>query len=491
MYIVQIASECAPAAKVGGLGDVVFGLSRELQIRGNHVEVILPKYDCMRYDQIWGLTRVLHDLWVPWYRGAIRCSVWYGEVHGVRCFFIEPHSQDNFFNRGGFYGYLDEVKRFTFFSKAALEFLLKSNRRPDIIHCHDWQTGILPVLLFEVYKFAGMWNQRVCYTVHNFKHQGITGQDVLTATGLNRPEYFMHHDRLRDEFNPNAVNLMKGGIVYSNFVTTVSPQHAWEARCTDQAFGLGRTLQTHQAKFDGVLNGIDYDVWNPETDRYIPVRYNIETLQEKYRNKEALRDRLLLRKVFKPIIAYIGRLDAQKGLHLIRHTLYFCLQHNVAQIVLLGSSPEPSINAYFWQLKRQLNDNPDCHLEIGYSEELSHLIYAGADMLIMPSVFEPCGLPQMIGLKYGTVPIVRAVGGLVNTVFDRDHSDKPPHERNGYVFHQADNSAVESALQRAVGLWYSYPDEFRKVMLNGMRYDNSWSHPGAKYLSIYEYIRHR
>jgi len=491
MYIVQIASECAPAAKVGGLGDVIFGLSRELQVRGNYVEVILPKYDCMRYDHIWGLTKVFPDLWVPWNRAAIHCSVWYGEVHGLRCFFIEPHSQENFFNRGDFYGYLDEAKRFTFFSKAALEFLLKSNRRPEVIHCHDWQTGIVPVLLYEMYKFAGMWNQRVCYTIHNFKHQGCTGQDVLWATGLNRPEYFLHYDRLRDGFNPNAVNLMKGGIVYSNYVTTVSPQHAWESCCDNQGFGLGHTLQIHQAKFEGVLNGIDYDVWNPEIDPYIPARYNIETLQEKYRDKEALRDRLLLRKSVKPIIAYVGRLDTQKGLHLVRHALFYCLNTDSAQFVLLGSSPEPAINAYFWQIKNQLNDNQDSHLEIGYSEELSHLIYAGADMLIMPSMFEPCGLPQMIGLKYGTVPIVRAVGGLVDTVFDRDYSDKPPEERNGYVFHQTDNDAVESALRRAIGLWYSYPDEFRQVMINGMRHDHSWKGAGEKYLSIYEHIRHK
>ncbi len=491
MYIVQIATECAPVAKVGGLGDVIYGLSRELQVLGNYVEVVLPKYDCMRYDQIWGLAKVFDDLWVPWYGGAIHTSVWYGEVYGLRCFFIEPHSQDNYFNRGGFYGYLDEAIRHTFFSKAALEFLLKSNRRPDIIHCHDWQTGIVPVLLAEMYRFAGMWDQRVCYTIHNFKHQGVTGQDLLRATGLGRPEYFMHHDRMRDSFNPSALNLMKSGIVYSNFVTTVSPQHAREARSTDQGFGLSHTLRVHQGKFDGVLNGIDYDVWNPEIDRYIPVHYSAETVPEKYRNKEALRDRLLLRKDYKPIIAYVGRLDAQKGLHLIRHTMFYCLKHNCAQFVLLGTSPEPNINAYFWQLKHQLNDNPDCHLELSYSEELSHLIYAGADMLIMPSLFEPCGLPQMIGVKYGTIPIVRGVGGLVNTVFDRDYSDKPSHERNGYVFYQSDYGAIESALERAIGLWYSYPEEFRELMLNGMRHDFSWNHPGSKYLGIYDYIRHK
>jgi len=487
MYIVQVASECAPVAKVGGLGDVVYGLSREIQNRIHWVEVVLPKYDCMRYDQIWGLERVYNDLWVPWYGGGIHCSVWSGHVHGIRCFFIEPHSGDNFFNRGGFYGYPDEALRFAFFSKATLEFLLRSGRRPDIIHCHDWQTGILPVMLFEMYKPAGMWNTRVCYTIHNFKHQGICGENILRATGLGRPDFYFHYDRMRDNFNPGALNLMKGGIVFSNAVTTVSPQHAWEVRFTDQGFGLGHTLQVHEGKFSGVLNGVDYDVWNPEVDRYIPARYGPANPNVKYANKEALRDRLWLRKDFKPLISFVGRLDPQKGIHLIRHALHYSLA-NSAQFVLLGNSPDAGINSAFWQLKRQMNDHPDCHLELRFDEELSHLIYAGSDMLIVPSLFEPCGLTQMIALKYGTVPVVRAVGGLVNTVFDRDYSAKPPEERNGYVFHQTDIKAIESALFRAIGLWNSYPDEFRQLMLNGMRYDFSWNHPGQHYLGIYHHI---
>ena len=487
MYIVQVATECAPVAKVGGLGDVVYGLSRELQNRIHWVEVILPKYDCMRYDQIWGLEKIYNDLWVPWYGGAIHCSVWAGHVHGLRCIFIEPHSQDNFFGRREYYGYPDETLRFAFFSKAALEFLLKTGRRPDIIHCHDWQTGLVPVLLFEIYKPHGMWNSRACYTIHNFKHQGICGHNILSATGLGRPEHYSHYDRMRDNFNPGALNLMKSGIVFSNAVTTVSPQYAWEVLYTDQGFGLGHTLKVHQQKFTGVLNGIDYDVWNPEVDRHIPARYGPANLDGKYRNKEALRDRLWLRKTFKPIISFVGRLDPQKGIHLIRHTLHFSLA-NGAQFVLLGNSPDAGINSAFWQLKHQVNDNPDCHLELRYDEELSHLIYAGSDMLIVPSIFEPCGLTQMIALKYGTVPVVRAVGGLVNTVFDRDYSDKPPGERNGYVFHQTDTRAIESALFRAIGLWNSYPGEFRELMLNGMYYDFSWNHPGQQYLEMYHHI---
>jgi starch synthase len=197
-----------------------------------------------------------------------------------------------------------------------------------------------------------------------------------------------------------------------------------------------------------------------------------------------------LRQEKKPLIAYVGRLDMQKGVPLIRHALFHSL-HRGAQFVLLGASPELGINAEFWQLKHEHNDNPDCHLEIGYDEELAHLIYAGADMLVVPSLFEPCGLTQMIALRYGAVPIVRWVGGLADTVFDRDYSDRPVRERNGYVFHQADNAGIESAMDRAIGLWFDYPADFRDLAANGMHYDYSWNRPGGDYLHIYELIRQK
>ncbi len=490
MYIVMVASECAPVAKVGGLGDVVFGLAREMEIRGNAVEIILPKYDCMRYDHIWGLQVSHENLWVPWFNHHIRCAVWFGFVHGRKCFFIEPHSNDNFFNRGAYYGFPDEHLRFAFFTKAALEFMLHAGKRPDIIHTHDWQTALLPVLLYEIYQHSGMAHCRVCHTIHNFKHQGIAGENVLWLTGLGRPDYYYHRDRMGDDFNPSAINFMKGAVVYSNFVTTVSPTHAWEARHTDWGYGLGHTLHVHANKFGGVLNGLDYEMWNPEADPHIPYHYSAADPAPKRDNTRALRERLWLRQEERPLIAYVGRLDSQKGVPLIRHALFHALARG-AQFVLLGSSPEYGINADFWQIRHELNDNPDCHLEIGYNEELAHLIYAGADMLVVPSLFEPCGLTQMIALRYGAVPIVRAVGGLADTVFDWDHSGVPREKRNGFVFQHADHAAIESAMNRAIDLWHARPELFQELVVNGMRYDYSWNRPGADYLNIYEYIRHK
>ncbi len=491
MYIVQIASECAPVAKVGGLADVVYGLSRELSVRGHCSEIILPKYDCMRYNHVWGMHDAYRDLWVPWFGGAIHCSVYCGWVHGQLCFFIEPHSGDNFFNRGHYYGAVDDHMRFAFFSKAALEFLQKSNKRPDVIHCHDWQTGLVPVMLYEMYKWHGLWNQRVCYSIHNFKHQGIAGADVLWATGLNNEGYYFHYDRLRDNFNPFALNFMKGGIIYANAVTTVSPHHAWEAHNTDVGCGLSHTLHLHQHKFKGILNGIDYSIWNPEIDHHIAQQYGWETLEDKEKNKKALRGRLLLEAGDKPIICYVGRLDDQKGVHLVHHAMYYALGRG-AQFVLLGSATEGSINSWFWHEKAFLNDNPNCHIELAFDEELAHMIYAGSDMIVVPSNYEPCGLTQMISLKYGTVPIVRGVGGLVSTVFDRDHDpNHPPEKRNGYVFYQTDNHAIESAMDRAIGLYTIFPKEFKKLQVQGMQYDYSWNNPGNEYVELYDLIRHK
>jgi len=488
MYVLMVAPECAPVAKAGGLGDVVFGLSRELEIRGHAVEIVLPKYACMRHGDVWGLHICLEDLRVPWYGEQLRCTVWFGFVHGRKCYFLEVHPPEGFFGRDRLYGHWDDIERFTAFSKAALEFMVRTNKRPDVIHCHDWQTGLVPVLLREQYA-AALPHTRVCYTVHNFCHQGVGSENVLWSTHLGRPEHYLARERLGDDNRFRGVNLMKGGIVYSDFVTTVSPHHAAEARWGDGGFGLGPTLHAHQDKFGGILNGVDYNVWNPEVDSVIPSQYSIHTLPGKYENKERLRDRFWLRRSWSPVVAYVGRLDDQKGMHLVHHAIFYALERG-AQFVLLGDAVhENGISGHFRRLKRQLNDNPDCHLEVGYSEELAHLVYAGADLLVVPSMFEPCGLAPMVGLRYGTVPVVRSVGGMIDTVFDRDYSRRPRTQRNGYSFEYVDNAAIESALGRAIRLWFDHPFEFRRLIGNGMRADHSWNRPGRHYLNVYEHIR--
>jgi starch synthase len=487
VFIVMIASECAPAAKVGGLGDVVHGLAKELALRGQAVEVILPMYDCLRFDRIFGLTKAYHHLEVPYYSQWIPCDVFFGWVDGLKCFFIQPHSYHNFFNRRTFYGQSDDGERFAFFSRAALEFMLKTSKHPEIIHCHDWQTALVPVLFYEMYQGLGMRHPRVCFTLHNVGHQGLQGEHILRQVGLN-PGALMKPDRLQHDPSPTTANLMKGGVVYSNFVTTVSPTYAREIRHTSLGMGLQRTLACHQQKFGGILNGIDYEVWNPEIDPHLPTRYSIANVQDKYANKEALRRRFWLRDGFKPIVSFVGRLDPQKGVHLIFDAVSYCLKHN-CQFVLLGSSPNPQIQDAFWQLKKWCNDHPDCHLEIGFDEELSHLIYAGSDMMLVPSQYEPCGLTQIISLKYGTIPIVRHTGGLADTVFDANFAPKPYHERNGYAFQDYNWAALESALERAIGLWHHYPQYFRELMINGMRCDYSWNRPGQDYLNIYNLIK--
>ncbi len=487
MYIVMASAECAPVAKVGGLGDFVHGLARELVQAEHRVEVLLPKYDCLVLDAVEGLRKAYSDLWVPFYEKGYLCDLYQGQVDGLDYWFIDPHSPQEFFNRGVIHGEPDDVDRFTLYARALMEFLYQSGRHPDVIHCNDWHTGLIPVLLYEIYQDLGMDQTRVCYTLHNLGYQGWVGEYILHQAGLDT-QRLMTQDRLRDPSNPHTVNLMKGGIVFSNHVITVSPRYAWEIQYTAQGMGLQEILRWHSHKFSGILNGIDFDVWNPLTDNRIPYPFGPESLPDKARNKQALRQRLGLVEASKPLIAVISRLDAQKGVELIRHAILHGLERG-GQTVLLGTAQDPLLDTYFRVLQRETHANPDCHLELGYDEDLAHLIYAAADIMVIPSVYEPCGLTQMIAMRYGVVPLVRRVGGLADTVFDANHSDKPFAERNGYVFDDVSPDALASALDRALGLWFDYPDYFRQLRLNGMAIDHSWAGPARQYIDIYEKIR--
>ncbi len=488
MYVVMVTPEVAPCAKVGGLGDVILGLGRELMKRGHSVEVICPMYSCMRYDQIEDLHEEYNELWCPHYGEWRPEKVFQGKVGGILP--VNFITLGKYTERENIYGYDDDLQRFAYFSRAAMEFMYKSNRRPEIIHCHDWATGLVPAMLWDIYEKLGWTNSRCVYTIHNNECQGLCGwpDKLMSLAGLDAKLY-MRPDRMQDDAHKNCLNMMKGGIVYSNFVTTVSPTYATELKTVLGGHGLQTTFVKNSAKLGGVLNGIDYDTWNPATDPKIPARYSAgEDFYEKYKNKTALREWLGMWDAWRPIISVVTRLTAQKGLDLIKQAIFTSIKSE-AQFVLLGSAPDPKINNEFLRLQAELKDNHDVNLYIGYHEDLSRLIYAGSDMFLVPSLYEPCGLTQMISLRYGTVPIVRETGGLVDTVFDLDNSGKGLSEANGFTFRDASTVSLNYGLSRAIRLWYENPEAFNRLARNGMRYDYSWRNPAVHYENIYNYIR--
>lgn len=496
MHIVHIASELAPLAKVGGLADVLLGLSRELSWKGHDVDIIIPKYDCMDSNFIRDMNIEVRDF-TSFYQGEwFHNTAWIGWVENLKVYFIEPHHPRYFFNRGCFYGCEDDVERFLYFSRAVMEFMIKKSIQPDIIHIHEWQTAVIAPLYYEMYQALGYKRPKIVMTIHNFAYQGLCSPSDLDKIGLNGTQ-LLKIEKLQDNNNPQLINLLKGGIVYSDFVTTVSPNYAKEVLSAPEGCGLEKTLVKYKAKFKGILNGIDYSYWNPEIDHFLPAHFSDRempankkdrnTLDKKAYIKKVLRERLMLSEEHRPIVGCIARLVPQKGIDLIKHTLLHIVAKG-GQFVLLGSSPIPEINEEFQNLKHQFGENSHIHLFLHHQEDLAHLIYAGADMFIVPSLFEPCGLTQMIALKYGTVPVVRKTGGLADTIFDIDNSGKPLEETNGYTFDYPTAAGIDSAMDRAIQCWFHDPEKWRRLMIRGMRVDFSWNIPSNLYLEVYKSV---
>jgi starch synthase len=497
MHIIHIASELAPLAKVGGLADVLLGLSRELSWKGHDVDIIIPKYDCMDVDQIRDLNVDYKNL-MSFYRGEWHSNtIWTGWVENLKVYFIDPHHPRYFFNRGCFYGCEDDLERYLYFSRTAIEFMYKKPLNADIIHLHDWQTAVIAPLYKEMYCSLGYQSAKVVFTVHNLEYQGKCSPLDLDSIGMPG-DFYKDPQKMQDNESPHLINLVKGGVVYSDFVTTVSPNYAKEALEHQSGRGIESTLKLYQHKFKGIINGIDYSYWNPEIDRYLPAHYSSRELpiDKKDRNtvdkksylKKLLRERLFLSEDHRPIVGCITRLVPQKGIELIKHAIKH-VEEKKGQFILLGSSPIPNISDEFHKLKRKYTDNPHIHLSLNHQEELAHLIYAASDMFIVPSLFEPCGLTQMIALRYGSVPIVRRTGGLADTIVDIDYSTQPFEERNGYLFDSPDAAGINSALDRAIDCWFHDPEKWRTVLVNGMNIDFSWNIPSNLYLDVYKKLR--
>eukprot|EP00271_Cylindrocystis_brebissonii_P011496 TRINITY_DN29333_c0_g1_i1.p1 TRINITY_DN29333_c0_g1~~TRINITY_DN29333_c0_g1_i1.p1 ORF type:complete len:759 (+),score=106.00 TRINITY_DN29333_c0_g1_i1:152-2428(+) len=505
LHVIHLTAEMAPIAKVGGLGDVVTGLARACLMRGHTVQVFLPFYECIPLSAVEDLTSV--RAFGSYHRGNwIGVQAHEGKVEGVPVVFLKP--ENHFFRGSGIYGgSYDELEAYLFFTRACLEYLQVNGMQPDIIHAHEWHLAAVGMLYWDMYHHLALKKPRLVFTIHNMEHYGECRWEQLDWCGLNGQSYVSVEKAMDDRtigHNPERLSLLKAGIVYSNAVTTVSPTYARETLCSGWLAG---TLQNQGGKYSGILNGIDTSIWDPRTDPFLPVPFSGEDLRGKALAKHYLQRGLGLELELPPpdgdhplaaekgetkripLVVCITRLVAQKGIHLIRRAMFRTLEMG-GQFVLLGSAPDPRIQGEFKALAEQFATHKSCRLLLTYSDPLSHLLYAAGDITIVPSMFEPCGLTQMTGMRYGTVPLVRRTGGLADTVFDVDDPAHASTERgNGYVFDGIDEGSLDGALDRALQCYKGSPERWAQLSSRVMGLDNSWNKSAGEYLNLYRSVR--
>uniref|UniRef100_A0A5B7BBF4 Starch synthase, chloroplastic/amyloplastic n=1 Tax=Davidia involucrata TaxID=16924 RepID=A0A5B7BBF4_DAVIN len=500
MHMVHVTAEMAPIAKVGGLGDVVTGLARACLSRGHKVDIMLPFYKCIQKQQINELALITtynsyHDgNWVP-------TNAYRGMVSGIPVIFIEP---SNHFFKGQYVygGSYNELEAYLFFSRACLEWMQVTGTQPDIIHVHEWQTSALPLLYWDMYHHLSLQKSRIVLTIHNMEHYGECSKEQLSKCGLDGSIYAIVDKAVDDRtigHNPERLSLLKGGIVYSNAIVTVSPTYLKETLCSGW---LSSTLIRNRDKYCGILNGIDTAMWNPATDVFLPARFCAHKTEGKKICKNFVQRGLglvsegittgnhvpdITNNV--PLVVCITRLVAQKGLHLITHAIKH-VEELGGQMVVLGKASDGRVEREFEGLANLHNQGPSIRILLMYSEELSHMLYAAADMVLVPSIYEPCGLAQMIGMRYGAVPIVRKTGGLADTVFDMDDQSQP-EMANGFVFEGIDEGSLNSALDYAFSHYREKPNEWNDIVQKVMEIDNSWNNTAGKYIDVYKSIRVR
>ncbi|KAL9230493.1 hypothetical protein vseg_005835 [Gypsophila vaccaria] len=494
VHIVHVTAEMAPVAKVGGLGDVVTGLARACLSRGHAVDVMLPFYECLPKQQLNELTLVCtynsyHDgQWVP-------TNAYRAVVSGIPVILIEPTNQ--FFKGPRIYGgSYDELEAYLFFSRACLEWMQVTGTQPDIIHVHEWQTSAVSLLYWDIYHDLSLKRPRIVLTIHNMEHYGECRKEQFSKCGLEGDIYATVDKAVDDRtigHNPERLSLLKGGIVYSNAVVTVSSSYLNE---TLGSGWLASTLIKYRDKYNGILNGIDTALWNPKTDVFLPAKFNAQKLQGKSICKRFVQKGLGLPtepigaitdlKDRVPLVVCITRLVAQKGLHLIRHAIKR-VEELGGQMVILGRA-DGHVEREFQGLATQHNQGTSIRILLIYSEELSHMLYAAADMVLVPSIYEPCGLAQMIGMRYGAVPIVRKTGGLADTVFDMDDQSNQ-EASNGFVFEGIDEGSLSRILDRALAFYSQKPKEWEKLVKKIMEIDNSWNNAAGKYITLYNSVK--
>ena len=471
MKLLFVASEMAPYAKTGGLADVIGALPAHLARAGHDVHVVMPLYDSI--DTKKATFTAVGDFTVP--LGPHRYSAKVFRVGSAPVVYF-VHCPE-LYARGRLYtSDPDEHRRFLTLCYVALFLCQRFDFAPDIVHGHDWQAAVLPMLLKTLFasdpRFA---RTRTLLTIHNLMYQGSFPVAAGPDTNLDKYSHLFHQDRL----NAGVINFLVQGVLYADGVSTVSPTYAREIQTPALGGGIDDLLRKRSSTVVGILNGVDYDEWSPESDRFIPHRYSASDLAGKEANKQHLVTSLGLPYVRGvPVLGIVSRLVAQKGFSLLGKTMPALLQRHGFQLVVLGSG-EPALEAMFGDLQRAF-PRQVCFYQ-GFKNDLAHLIEAGADMFVMPSVYEPCGLNQMYSLRYGTVPIVHRTGGLADTV----QSFNPVTGRGtGFAFERHDEAGLRWAVQSALAT-YANPDQWSQLQQNGMAADFSWQTQGKLYELVY------
>ncbi|MGD9581892.1 MAG: glycogen synthase GlgA [Vampirovibrionia bacterium] len=480
LNILIVASEVVPFAKAGGLADVAGALPKELSRMGHDVRVVMPRYYIVDKDK-YNLKPVGGPLGVP--MGVIG-EMWCGVMEGrmpdcdVPIYFIDHES---YFGRKELYtddsgdGYMDNDNRFVFFSRASLELCKMINFKPDVINVNDWHTSVVPVLLNTAYRHDPFLSEAgTLLTIHNMQHQGNFYEGLMDVLGIGWENFnFLSLEK------DNQVNLLKGGIYHSTLINTVSDSYAKEMHTAEFGWGLEGVIQDRSGDVFGILNGIDYDIWNPETDPHIKQNFSVDDLSGKVECKKDLQRIFgLPERPDVPVIGLVTRLVKQKGVDVLAETIHRLLRYDL-QIVLLGSG-EVWSHFYFGDVAHQFKDKFAAYF--GYNNTLAHIIEAGSDFFLMPSRFEPCGLNQMYSLSYGTLPIVRATGGLNDTI---ENFNEQTLQGTGFKFYSLDSDSLYNTVGWAIYTYYHKKDVMDILVKRAMERRFTWEGSARSYEELY------
>jgi len=474
LKILLVSAEVSPYAKTGGLADVAGSLPKALASMGNDVRIAMPRYKTIKS----GMNYVT-DFPVQLDYNKETCIIREteavyssnGESKSLPVYFVDNY---NYFGRDGIYCYFDDADRYAFFCKAVIEMLPKINFQPDIIHCNDWHTGPICLLLNEQYKKHQFYsNIATVYTIHNLEYQGNFPKEVFKLFNLSEDIFTSEKVEFYGMFS-----FMKSGLVYSDIISTVSGVYAKEIQTPQYGEKMEGLLQKRSHDLFGIVNGISYEEFNPATDPRVYMNYSLESYKDKRDNKHALQKEMNLPVRDVPVMGLISRLSGQKGLDLIIEKIDEIMKHEM-QFVLLGTGDEYYETA-FKNIKAKYPGKMGVY--IGFNATLAQRIYAGSDMFLMPSRFEPCGLGQIISYRYGTIPIVRATGGLAETVIDFDEDNR---EGSGFSFKEFSSDEMLKAIERALKLYGEKPDTWEQLVKKGMSLDFSWNKSAGKYMDLY------